>query len=516
MTDDSKQLEEEVRKVNYKIDGTDEKIEDVNRRMDERLLKLENEMKKSERIRKKSNELREKEKSIGSLDTQGRSDSVKNVNENVNVEGKMVEIFLQEPQEMFRSSWAQGIQQELSKAAEEADKLKNRRNEDPLVRKTMAARKVLVEDTPVYTREEEVPLEWEERLVDGLFYKRKDKVKVRKPVASSNWFGMDTSSDDSETELNEWKMIGRRATAEEKKIAGKRRKEERKRDCASRAARMISMGPISGETINYFRKDGTGFEDAKKEAVKEFLQYNLDYDVEELRSLRIEETRLSTKGDDIMNVALASEDDVHEIYVRQSECRNEKIVVRCYIPPNFYKRFMALNEVCAKKRTDNDDLKTQLRFSNKDVEIFIKYKSEEMGYRKVNISEFTDSNLIPEFDNLVKWKRFTEKPPRRITNTHGRSREMPSMVGQTNCGRKVQHVSQSEVRRGEDTTLRNSTNTKPDNRNAETQPTLTRINSNTITSEPKKIKYYDADSSRSKETESGSDNDGSSMETHSE
>ena len=50
-------------------------------------------------------------------------------------------------------------------------------------------------------------------------------------------------------------------------------------------------------------KDNKTFEEAKVCAVKELLKFDLNYDEEELKELQIMETRISKRGDNIINVA---------------------------------------------------------------------------------------------------------------------------------------------------------------------------------------------------------------------
>ena len=92
-------------------------------------------------------------------------------------------------------------------------------------------------------------------------------------------------------------------------------------------------------------------------------------------SLQIQETRLSKRGEDIINVAFASEDEVKDLFMRKAEMKDESVTLRNYIPPNFHERVMYLNAVCAEKRSNEPNLKTQLRFGRRDVEVF--YKNEE-------------------------------------------------------------------------------------------------------------------------------------------
>ena len=190
--------------------------------------------------------------------------------------------------------------------------------------------------------------------------------------------------------MDSWKK------AEARKVRTARRKQALKQECATRAASMLSLGPVSLDSVEYFKNKGQNFETAKVSAVKEFLQYNLNYSEEELCQLTVAETRLSTKGDDIINVALSDVDEAREVYVRKAESRNDNLIVRSYIPPNFHERFMALNRICAEKRKLEPNLKTQLRFGRKDVEVFTKLKGEDGGYRKVSLEDFTNMDDVPE------------------------------------------------------------------------------------------------------------------------
>ena len=169
---------------------------------------------------------------------------------------------------------------------------------------------------------EVTPEQWEDRWEEEPIIRRKLRKlvpKVRKPVIVKEWFGIGSSSDDSEPESEQWSDVDRKKRNHEKKMKAAQKKQTLKQECATRAMNMFSIGPISVETVEYFRKRGLNFEEAKISALKEFLQYNLNYGTEELDSLTIAETRLSTKGDEIFNVALVDKDDVKEVFVRRAE-----------------------------------------------------------------------------------------------------------------------------------------------------------------------------------------------------
>ena len=70
-----------------------------------------------------------------------------------------------------------------------------------------------------------------------------------------------------------------------------------------------------------------------------------------------------------------------------AECRNEKLVLRNFIPPQLYERYKALSLVCQEMRERNKEMKTQLRFGVKDVEIFTKERGSEEPYKKVPLCD---------------------------------------------------------------------------------------------------------------------------------
>ena len=135
-----------------------------------------------------------------------------------------------------------------------------------------------------------------------------------------------------------------------------------KREVAKKACNMAGIGPISMESVKYFMDRGDNFETSKKLAVKEFLSYNMNYIDEELESLGLKETKLSTKGEDIIYVVMETEEEVKELYMHKAEMHKEEIIVRNYIPPNFHDIFVFFNRICTQKRKDNPSLKMQICF----------------------------------------------------------------------------------------------------------------------------------------------------------
>ena len=104
--------------------------------------------------------------------------------------------------------------------------------------------------------------------------------------------------------------------------------------------------------------------------------------------------------------------------MRKAELRNDNITLRNYIPPNFHDRVyaLAMTAICTEKRKAEPGLKMQLRFGRRDIEVFVKTKGEEGGFKKVNLEEFTDVSGIPEYNHEIRWKRYVDKLQRKVTS----------------------------------------------------------------------------------------------------
>ena len=344
-------------------------------------------------------------------------------------------------------------------------------------------------DVDNVTQDSFTPDHWEDRAHSPARPNRRTapKTKVRKPVTVKNWFGLDSSSnEESEEDDSCWTDVDRKKKRQERKKISDIRKNKLKEECSSRAAHMASLGPITTETVNYFKTDGVSFEDAKILAVKEFLACQLEYDEDELKEIDIVETRISTRGDDILSIALADENHIKELYMRKAELKRDEITIRSYIPPNFFERYMALNRIASDKRNNDPDLRTQLRFGNKDIEIYVKYLNEETGYKRISITDFTDLE-IPPFDSNISWKRYTDRLPRKVIDKPTAPKSRPSMVGQVQKAKRGPQIHSAHPPSG----------LPPQRKEQETQQ-LKRANSNTTTSASKKDKL-NADSSDDQE-----------------
>ena len=96
--------------------------------------------------------------------------------------------------------------------------------------------------------------------------------------------------------------------------------------------------------------------------------------------------------------------------------------------PHKFMRYMHLGRLCADSKAKDKGLKTQLRFSDKDIEILLKEKGSGKPYRIVKMEDFTDVTLVLEYDHNKKWAVRTDKPPRRLAGPTRRKELPPHMI----------------------------------------------------------------------------------------
>ena len=179
-----------------------------------------------------------------------------------------------------------------------------------------------------------------------------------------------------------------------------------------KARRMAGLGPITEQDICFQMDKTKDYSRAKKWAVKAHLAHYYRYSQDELDTLELLETKRALK-DNIIYIAVSSERDIKDIYARKAEMRCDKTVVRSYIPPQFYTRFAAINKICARKRAEDDSLKTQVRFGERDLHIMTKLKGSQDPYFNEDMETFLEGERLPEIDLTIKWRFQEDRPPRR-------------------------------------------------------------------------------------------------------
>ena len=109
--------------------------------------------------------------------------------------------------------------------------------------------------------------------------------------------------------------------------------------------------------------------------------------------------------------------EILAISMPEKQCCSYKTIVKNYIPPQFFYHFSALNKLCKVRRQEDNSLKTQIRFGEKDLEILTKEKGSEEAFQVEDLRTFIGDCIIPEFDYRLKWKIQTDRPPRRIVSS---------------------------------------------------------------------------------------------------
>ena len=331
----------------------------------------------------------------------------------------------------YQSDWAKRMQEDLRRAANSAgDKDRNQDRHTEQRDRQFERREQKEQQQRQQDKGEEIPDRWEEREELPVEWEelqpRRQQVRVRKPVVITKWFGFESETDASETDENEWQEVDKKKRKEEKRKQLKRKRKEMECLTSTKASCMIGIGPINETLMEELRVDRVSFEDAKMIVARDFLENRLEFDRVDVDEMRIMETKLSSKDDGILYLAMKTQDHCKEIHIRRTEIQDDTIIVRNYIPPNMYKRFMHLQSICRDARSEDAELKTQLRFGRKDIELFTKRKGENEPFRQIKLEDFTKEE-IPPFDHNVRWKHMTDKPRRRhIRPTNRRNAENPA------------------------------------------------------------------------------------------
>ena len=122
-----------------------------------------------------------------------------------------------------------------------------------------------------------------------------------------HWFGdcedpetEESSEEDEKAEIEEWERIERRKKNQGKRRRARERKQRKREEIANRAQRMVGLGPIRDEEIAKHMEKTNYYETAKVWAIKEHLAVNYRYNQAELDRIKIMETKISSKGDNII------------------------------------------------------------------------------------------------------------------------------------------------------------------------------------------------------------------------
>ena len=229
------------------------------------------------------------------------------------------------------------------------------------------------------------------------------------------------------TDEEEWEEINRKDRNRERKEKQTKNRRNIQAKTASKASHMVGLGPITKETINHFVEIHKDIEVAKIEAIKEFLEFYLRYDKNEIEKLDIGATQ-SAPNDNIIYVDFTDKSDLHTVYARTAQCKHPDVITRNYIPPQFFDRYIYLSKKCQEIRTKDKDTKTQIRFGKTDVEVYTKTRGHNEQYRQIKLEDICEIRDIPSFDFDIKWRRKDEQAQRRRADQSPARGKPPSMI----------------------------------------------------------------------------------------
>ena len=239
---------------------------------------------------------------------------------------------------------------------------------------------------------------------------------IPEPIAI--WFGNEpdilqsqSSSEEEEHEQESWDgKVARVQRYKRKKKKAAKRKSDMMTSTSTKAMHIVGVSPVPLESIEFYRHSSKTFAEAKKKTAVEFLQHYLKYDNDKISEIKIMETQISGKGDDTLYLSLNDISQVREIHIRMAEVKNDDVQIRNFILPQFHSRYMALNVACSEYRGLYKDKKTQLRFGQHDIEIWVKSRGAEEPFAKVKIAEIMNEKEIPGFDFEKQWKAKIDSP----------------------------------------------------------------------------------------------------------
>ena len=141
------------------------------------------------------------------------------------------------------------------------------------------------------------------------------------------------------------------------------------------------------------------------------------------------------KEKDIVYVTFADHSNIRDIQSRIAEVRLDEVTTRVYVPPQYWARYSHLSNYCKTLRSENEDTKTIIRFTEKDLEVLVKNRNVEDHYRAIPLDEIEKLESIPKFDHSIKWERRQDRPPKTLVKPV-LTRIIPPSIRQTELQRQ--------------------------------------------------------------------------------
>ena len=191
----------------------------------------------------------------------------------------------------------------------------------------------------------------------------------------------------------------------------------------------LGIGPIQSESYEYFHKITGDFELSKRMAAAEFLNAYIKFDKDEMSDLDITDTKISAKGDNILYIVMDSPEKILNLRRRIADCQDTRIKTRDFIPPQFYQRYVKLGMIGRDMRSENSRLKTQIRFTEDDVKLFVKLKGVDEPFAEVAMEVIEKDENLPDIEYNIVWKRKEDQPKWRRTSPVIREVNLKSLAG---------------------------------------------------------------------------------------
>ena len=121
-------------------------------------------------------------------------------------------------------------------------------------------------------------------------------------------------------------------------------------EVAGKMKHMVGVGPIQVSSVKFFQNKDTDENGARIKAVREYLACYLEFDDEELEQIEIIETKVCKSRNDILYVVFKDQVHVREVHYRRAVSGNDNLIVRDFIPPQFFARHMAIGKKATEKR----------------------------------------------------------------------------------------------------------------------------------------------------------------------
>ena len=129
-----------------------------------------------------------------------------------------------------------------------------------------------------------------------------------------------------------------------------------------------------------------------------------------MKDFVIVDTMMYGKNEDIMYVTFVEHNSIREIHKRVAELRNDDITIHNFCPPQFWERYSYLGKYCMEIIDKDKDMKTMLRFNDKDIKVLVKNRRFEEQYRIVPMADIEKVGKVPKFDHSIIWRRRTDHP----------------------------------------------------------------------------------------------------------